>query len=191
MTGFKQANFLGRAEIEDVINEVAEIAEKDRITVALAGGAAMQVYGSDRMTKDVDFLASHEPSRSSFSKNWRLKPLSFGGVSSFSKKKVPVDFIVRNDDQSSLYEEALSEAVDGGGPIRVVSSEHLAVIKLAAGRIKDEEDLRFLLAAKAINLAKTRSITKKFLGFYGVDCLNSFVDEVEWRLASENKKKGQ
>ncbi|MEO7658290.1 MAG: hypothetical protein ABIV48_01640 [Pyrinomonadaceae bacterium] len=40
------------------IEAVSEIAEQHKIDWALAGGLAVILYGSDRLTKDVDIIAT-------------------------------------------------------------------------------------------------------------------------------------
>jgi len=39
------------------VAQVAEIAEREGIRIALCGGLAMQSYGSPRLTRDVDLVA--------------------------------------------------------------------------------------------------------------------------------------
>ena len=78
----------------EAVQKVSELAAQDEIEWAVAGGLAMHLYGSPRLTKVVDIIASDHLS---------LTPqhrLSFGGSSyilEVGKYSVQVDWIVRND----------------------------------------------------------------------------------------------
>lgn len=171
MTSNPFKKFLGPEAIVAVIERAAS--ELGKTDFALCGGAAMQVYGSDRLTKDVDFLAYEVPP---FLKSRRR--LTFGG-SAGTVDGVPTDFIVRNDDYAPLYEEALEMArYDSNIGCQVVRPAHLAAMKLAARRDKDELDLKFLLASKVVPLKEARIIVGDHLGRYAVDELDDYEKEV-------------
>jgi hypothetical protein len=167
--------FLDPREIEKAIADIAEIARREGSEVVLVGGVAMALYGSDRMTKDVDFA-----SRTMLVGLKVVKPLSFGGYAALSPHGHPVDIIVRHDEYTSLYDEAIDRACDVGLPVKVVSPEHLAALKLAASRDKDEMDLKSLIRLGAIDISTTRSIVKNHLGEYAARAFDSLCDEVEW-----------
>lgn len=139
------------------VKALVKLADKNKIRVALCGGFAMHLYGSDRMTVDIDFLADAElpmPSEG---------PLSFGGVK-YSRGKTPVDWIIRQDDQTFVYQKALAERIKKDG-YPVLSPEWLAIIKLLAGRTKDQFDLLFLLRQPGlVNRAKVKLIVKVLFG---------------------------
>jgi len=168
--------FLDASHVRIAIGEIAKMARGKNIRPVLAGGNAMQIYGSDRLTTDVDFLASAVPTEIVVE-----KPLSFGGVSGRSPGGFPVDIIVRNDDFAELYASAQNDPIEMGLPVPVVKPEYLAAMKLVAGRAKDEEDLKSLIRLEAIDLGKTREIIRKHLGAFAVKEFGSFVDEVAWR----------
>lgn len=163
------------------IDAAIEAVKKMDIDAVLAGGAAMQIWGSDRLTRDVDFLATAAPTER------RWQPLSLGGVRGVvGRDRIPVDIIVRDDDYAKLYEEAIDRAVRVKGvAVPVVRPEYLAAMKLAAARAKDDEDLRALIRLDAIDLAATREIILRHLGRFAVDEFNRIVDEVAWRSARE------
>jgi len=50
MTGPRRKKFLDASQITGAITEAAAIARKQHVRVALAGGCAMQIHGSDRLT---------------------------------------------------------------------------------------------------------------------------------------------
>jgi hypothetical protein len=178
MTSEAFKKYLGPKEMERVISKVVEIVHMDG--VALCGGAAMQVYGSDRLTKDVDFLSFEVPS---LLKN--RKRLTFGG-SGGTVDGVPTDFIVRDDDYKDLYEAALTTAkFDRSAGCRVVRASYLAAMKLAARRDKDELDLKTLIENDVLPLRETRAIINEHLGRYAMDEFNSY--ELEMRLMGRRK----
>src|SRR5262245_32681356 len=102
----------------------------------------MYFYGSPRLTKDVDIIAS---------KNLSLTPdhrLSFGGSSytlQVGKYAVQIDWIVRSDGYQKYYRAALKDAIQLPNGLRVVSTEWLVILKIIAGRQKDLDDVVFLL----------------------------------------------
>lgn len=159
------------------VEEVAALAAEEGVSLVLVGGLAMQLYGSDRLTGDLDFAAD-APIRSLPA----LRALSFGGVQSATSKGVPVDIILRDDDFRPLYEAALnaSPVVPRFG-CRVVPPAYLVAMKMAAGRGKDVLDLKFLLAQEGlVDLASTRVVVRRYLGPYAVKELDRIVDEVAW-----------
>jgi len=181
MTSGIAAKFLDPRQIEEALVQIRELTSLQNIGVALVGGAAMQLYGSDRLTKDVDFVAEAVPTGVI-----RKRKLTFGGYVTETRTGIPVDFIVRRDDFASLYEDALLRARNMGVGVRVVRPEHLAAMKLVAQRDKDELDLKTLINSGHLDLKKAKSIIKKHLGAYAVLDFESYVLEAEWR---KNKEK--
>lgn len=142
-TGLEAAQIIGR------------IAESEKVEWALAGGVAMYLYGSPRLTKDVDVIASNHLSLKADA------PLTFGGSSyvvEVGKYKVSVDWIVRNDGYAKYYRKALSEAVNLPNGIRLISPEWLVILKMFAGRQKYYDDAVFLLGQKDL---VNRSLVKQ------------------------------
>lgn len=124
------------------VKKLAKIAEKEQVEWALAGGVAMHLYGSPRLTKDVDIISlkrlSLEP----------IRPIGFGGESyevKVGKKKIHVDWIVREDNYRQYYVEALKDANVLKNGLRIITPEWLAILKYIAGRDKDLDDIVFLL----------------------------------------------
>lgn len=118
------------------------LAAKEEIEWALAGGLAMHLYGSPRLTKDVDIIAS---------KDLSLTPkhrLGFGGSNytlQVGKYEVPIDWIVRSDGYQIFYRAALKDAVKLPNGLRVVTPEWMVILKFNAGRQMDLDDIVFLL----------------------------------------------
>ena len=171
-----RTKFIDPKVVDETLAEVANIARLEGVKVVVIGGVAMMVYGSDRMTKDVDvatvdeYLAELTP----------IRQLTFGGFVGRTPGGREVDLVVRSDDYRDLYEEAVSLAGDEGLPLLVVSPEHLLALKMAAGRGKDELDVKFLLGSGRVDYTAARWIVKKYLGEYAARVLDSLRDEVEW-----------
>ena len=167
MTGPRRKKFLDASQITGAIAEAALLARKQHVRIALAGGCAMQIYGSDRLTADIDLLASGYPEVP------REGILSFGGIKTSAKNGAPVDYIVRDDAERGLYDAALDGArLVPGVPVPVVTVPYLGAIKLAAGRGKDVQDLEFLLRAHPSAFKVMRALVAKYIGDYAVDDLD-------------------
>jgi hypothetical protein len=124
------------------VSQLAAIAEKENVEWALAGGIAMHLYGSPRLTKDVDVISLERLPLES------IRPIGFGGESYevvIGKKKIHVDWIVREDNYRQYYAQALKEATTLRNGLRVITAEWLAILKYIAGRDKDLDDVVFLL----------------------------------------------
>jgi hypothetical protein len=153
---------------------------------AIVGGLAMQVWGSDRLTNDVDLIAPVAPHGLRGVHDER--PLTFGGVAT-TINGIAVDFIVRDDEFEPLYDEALaySEEYDDL-PTLVVGPEYLVAMKMVAGRPKDEHDLHFLLTDPDVELDLKRAevIVKEHLGRQSVRELRDLRATALW-LKSQGK----
>lgn len=182
MTGPRK--LLDPAKLEEAALQVAALAAGSGIRVALLGGMAMQIYGSDRLTGDIDFVAD-----AVLADLPKGKPLSFGGEQTRTRSGVPVDLIVRDDEFQRLYEDALSSApkLRGPGPlagIRIVSPEYLAAMKMLAGRRRDHDDLEFLILHK-LDTVKARKIIAKHLGPFAAREFDANVLETRWAAKRE------
>lgn len=133
-------------------------AEKDNIEWALVGGIAMHLYGSPRLTKDVDVIASAVLNLES-SKN-----LGFGGkryTVKIENLEVRVDWIVRGDAARKFYESALKEAHKTTSGFPIVTPEWMVILKYIAGRFKDQQDAVYLLKQK--KLVDRRLVRRKIV----------------------------
>ena len=158
---------------------VIQAARREGVTVALAGGYALQMHGSPRLTGDVEEVAD-----GAIAALPPGKRLSFGGYKS-EAEGVPVDVIVRADDFALLYQDALVHASLIKG-VPFIRPEYLAAMKLVAGRRTDLADLAFLVGEEVIDLERTRAIVRQHLGPYAVKELNAFIEETLWRRDKEH-----
>jgi hypothetical protein len=179
MTGTPTKRFLDPKTLTDAAVEIAAAAHKQGAHVALIGGFAMQVYGSDRLTGDLDVVADA-----------RLKAfprgtaLSFGGEQTHAHNGVPVDVVLRRDIYTTLYDEALAHAVRVRGlPLPIVRLEHLAAMKMAAGRPRDEGDLAFLVTKTKIDTRKTLRVVRLHMGAYAGEEFTNFVEVALWEAS--------
>ena len=131
----------------EAAQQIGQLADREEIEWALAGGLAMHLYGSPRHTKDVDIIASKQLSLTP------EHPLTFGGSSytlQVGRYAVQIDWIVRNDGYERFYRAALQEAIDLPNGLRIVTPEWLVILKYNAGRQKDLDDIVFLLRQEKI-----------------------------------------
>lgn len=148
----------------EAAQQVGQLAAQQEIEWALAGGLAMHLYGSPRLTKDVDIIASRDLS---------LMPkhrLNFWGSSytqQVGKYAVQIDWIVRNDGYQKYYRAALKDAIKLSNGMRLVTPEWLVILKFKAGRQKDLDDIVFLL--KQQKLVDRPTVKQKVLEIGGED----------------------
>ena len=176
MTG-RSKRFLAPETLDEAAREVAALAHDENIPVALIGGYALQLYGSPRLTGDVDVVAD-----GLIEALPEGEPLSFGGVQTESPNGVPVDLVLRDDDYAALYEEALVRAVDlQDAPMPVVRLEYLAAMKMGAGRARDGADLEWIILRSGADLSAVRRIVKQYLGLYAAREFDRLVEEARWK----------
>ena len=183
MTSGKKTRFLDAQEIERGIEEVAQLAAAQGVRVALIGGAALQLLGSDRLTKGIDFAADRQLAGLP-----ALGTLDFGGIKATTPSGVPVALVLRDDKYRALYEAAVDHAMRiDGVPVLVVRSEYLVAMKMVAGRPKDDGDLEFLIGDGGVDLERARAVVSEHLGPYAVDELDRYCDEVAWRRSRDSE----
>ncbi len=150
---------------------ISKLAEENGVNWALVGGLAMNLYGSDRLTKDIDVIADKllpiEQSRI-------VGKLKQGGErfnAETDKTVVSVDWIIRNDVFKSMFNQALKDAVRIND-VPILTPEWLVILKFIAGRFKDQEDAVFLLSRNG--LADRKLIKEHVIKTAG---------EIAWELA--------
>jgi hypothetical protein len=182
MTGSgPKKRFLAPEVLDEAAAEIAQIAEAEHVRTALVGGYALQLYGSPRLTGDLDVVAER-----AIEALPEGEALSFGGYQSNAPNGVPVDVVLRDDDYVSLYEAALLSAVDvHESPIPVVQPEYIAAMKMVAGRARDEADLEWLITSQTIDLPRTKKIVRQHLGPYAVQEFDRIVEQARWRASRE------
>lgn len=172
-----------RKELILAAQEVAEKAQALGIDVALIGGLALQLHGSDRLTSDIDFVADKLPPE------WYeiTGKLPGGGDALRGPNDVPTDWIFRRTDAyQALYQEALLKSVtDRKTSLPVATPEYIGAMKMQAARKKDVSDLEWLISQEWFDRAKFTRIVQKHLGPYAVDRLPGLFRDIDW-----NKQEG-
>ena len=128
---------------------ISRLAEENGVNWALVGGLAMNLYGSDRLTKDIDVIADK---LLPIEQSLIVGKLKQGGErfnAETDKTVVSVDWIIRNDIFKSMFNEALKAAVRIN-EVPVLTPEWLVILKFIAGRFKDQEDAVFLLSRNGL-----------------------------------------
>ena len=139
----------------------AQVARERRIRHALLGGTAMMLYGSTRVTKDVDFVAAGPLADPRELRKRRGEGLLTFGGHRYVCGRVAVDWINRTDDKRALYEEALQRGVIRRSGMPVLDPTYLAAVKLAAGRARDVQDAYFLLRTRQADPRKLAAILQR------------------------------
>ena len=148
----------------EAAREIGKTAASENVAWALVGGLAMYLYGSPRLTKDVDVIAANYLSLKANG------PLSFGGSNylvEVGKYKVAVDWIVRNDGYAKYYRQALADAIAMPQGFQLILPEWLVILKMFAGRQKDYDDIVFLLRQK--DLVNRPQVKEKIVATAGED----------------------
>ncbi len=148
----------------EAARKIGKLAAQEEIEWAIAGGLAMYIFGSDRLTKDVDIIASQNLSLTPD------HPLGFGGSSytlQVGKYAVQIDWIVRSDGYKKYYTAALRDAVKMPNGLRVITPEWMVILKINAGRQKDLNDAVFLL--KQQKLVDRPKVKRKLISVGGED----------------------
>ncbi len=164
------------------IETLGKLADDNKIDWALAGGLAVILYGSDRLTKDVDIIAS------------KKLPLQSEGILvqggerysvKTEKKVVAVDWITRSDEAKQFYQEALKDAVTIQ-QTPILTPEWLVILKYIVGRFKDQEDGVFLLSKKG--LVDRRKIKEMIIDVGSVETWAAFKSGLErWYNLADGK----
>jgi hypothetical protein len=179
MASSRRHKFLAPELLDEATSELAEILEEQEACVALIGGYALQLYGSPRLTGDIDVASDRMILRLP-----KGKHLSFGGFQTTAPNGTPVDVVIRSDGYESLYEEAIVTAREMRDiDLPVALTEYLAAMKMIPNRGKDEADLEWLIMEKKIKIRKTRDIILRHLGRYAADEFDLTVDEAKWRAS--------
>jgi hypothetical protein len=157
-------NLISGDDALQAIDIVRQMAVENDIDWAVCGGIAMAIYGSPRLTRDVEIIASK---RLPLAKERIIGQLKQGGehfIIETKTREVPIDWILRNDDFKALYREALKDAVMIDS-IPILTPEWLVILKFIAVRFKYQEDAVYLLREKGwVNRDKIRELITKVFG---------------------------
>jgi len=147
---------------ENLLKELAQALERENIPYLVMGGQAVLLHGEPRLTRDIDVtlglmpndldrvlrivgdlgleVLTSEPEKFT-NETWVLPVLD-------AKSGIRVDFIFSS---SAFESQAMKRAVPvniKGTNVRFASAEDLIIQKIFAGRPRDMEDVRGILAKK-------------------------------------------
>jgi hypothetical protein len=141
--------------------EFASLARRERIRWYVFGAEAVNLYGFPRKTADLDLTIDLED------RDVRdfIAPLRHGGFTPrfpddafiratrvipivHDATKLPVDLVLAGPGLEQLFLDAARPCRLGRTTVPVIAPEHLIVTKVLAGRPKDLEDVRELLAMR-------------------------------------------
>lgn len=145
--------------IEKLIKKIAQHLDKNKIPYMIIGGQAVLLYGTPRLTRDIDITLGIDTDKllliEKLCKKLGLKilpknPKNFARdtkvfPSEETKLKIRVDFIF----SFTLYEQQAikraKEVLLDGYSVKFASCEDLIIHKMFAGRAIDEEDVKNIL----------------------------------------------
>lgn len=164
-------NVIDSDSASQTVEIITKLAEEHGVNWALVGGLAMNLYGSDRLTKDIDVIADKLLPLPQSQIVGKLKQGGERFNAETDKNVVSVDWIIRNDVFKTMFNEALKSAVKIND-VPVLTPEWLVILKFIAGRFKDQEDAVFLLSRKGL-------VDRKLIKEYIVKSAG----EISWELA--------
>lgn len=155
--------FVGEADVQKALRKLARVLEEEGIPYAIAGAMALNAYGYERVTVDVDVLLTREGLAS-----FKAKYLGRGYAEKFKGSRgvrdtehaVNVDVLVAGEfpgdgkPKPVAFPDPATASVDKDG-IALLPLEKLVELKLASGisaphRLKDLADVLELVRAAVL-----------------------------------------
>lgn len=145
--------------IEKLIQKVAERLDKDKIPYMIIGGQAVLLYGSPRLTRDIDITLGVDTDKfrsiEIICKDLGLKILP-ENPSDFAKETnvlpaedqnsaIRLDFIFSFTEYEAQAMNRTKEIAMNGYPIKFASCEDVIIHKMFAARAVDIEDVKNIL----------------------------------------------
>ena len=164
--------------IEELIKKIAQCLDQDEIPYMIIGGQAVLLYGTPRLTRDIDItlgidtdkfqliegvcrklelkILSENPEE--FAKETKVVPAEE------SKSKIRVDFIFSFTEYEAQAIKRAKKVLMNDYPVKFASCEDLIIHKMIAARAIDAEDVRNILIKnnKSIDLEYIRRWLSEF-----------------------------
>jgi len=164
--------------IEKLIKKIAQRLDKDKIPYMIIGGQAVLLYGTPRLTRDIDITLGIDtdkfPLIEGICRKLGLKVLP-ENPEDFTREtkvlpaeelklRIRVDFIFSFTPYEAQAIKRTKEVVMNGYPVKFASCEDVIIHKIFAGRAVDEEDVKNILIKnkKSIDLEYIRRWLSEF-----------------------------
>ena len=168
--------------IERLIKNIAKCLSEEKIPYMIIGGQAVLLYGTPRLTRDIDITLGVDTDKFSLiekvCRKLKLKilpedPIDFARTTKVLpaedvKLRIRVDFIFSFTQYEAQAVKRSKRVLINGYPVKFASCEDIIIHKMLAARAIDEEDIKNILI-KNKNSIDVRYI-KKWLGeFSNID----------------------
>ena len=164
--------------IEKLIKKIAQHLDEDEIPYMIIGGQAVLLYGTPRLTRDIDITLGIDtdkfPLIEGICRKLGLKVLP-ENPEDFTREtkvlpaeelklRIRVDFIFSFTPYEAQAIKRTKEVVMNGYPVKFASCEDVIIHKMFAGRAVDEEDVKNILIKnkKSIDLEYIRRWLSEF-----------------------------
>jgi len=145
--------------IEKLIKKIAQCLDKDEVPYMIIGGQAVLLYGSPRLTRDIDITLGVDTDKflviEGICKRLGLKilpekPENFAAETKVlpteePKIKIRVDFIFSFTPYETQAIKRTKKVLMDGYPVKFASCEDVIIHKMVAARAVDEEDVNNIL----------------------------------------------
>jgi predicted nucleotidyltransferase len=164
--------------IEELITKIAQCLDRDEIPYMIIGGQAVLLYGTPRLTRDIDITLGVDTDKfqliegvcsklglkilpenpEGFARDTKVLPAEE------SKLKIRVDFIFSFTPYEAQAIKRTKEIVMNDYAVKFASCEDVVIHKMVAGRAVDVEDVRNILIKnnKTIDLEYIRRWLSEF-----------------------------
>jgi predicted nucleotidyltransferase len=164
--------------IEELIKKIAQRLDRDDIPYMIIGGQAVLLYGSPRLTRDIDITLGIDTDKfqpiEKICKELGLKllpqkPADFAGETKVlpvedTNLRIRVDFIFSFTPYEAQAVTRTKEVPMNGYPAKFASCEDVIIHKMVAGRAIDAEDVKNILIKNRDSI-DLEYIRKWLLGF--------------------------
>ena len=145
--------------IEELIQKIAQRLDKDEIAYMIIGGQAVLLYGSPRLTRDIDITLGVDTDRFPLIEKicrelgLNILPESPADFASETKvlpaeepkSRIRVDFIFSFTPYEAQAMTRTKEVLMNGYPVKFASCEDVIIHKMVAARAIDTEDVKNML----------------------------------------------
>jgi len=166
--------------IEELITKIAQCLDRDEIPYMIIGGQAVLLYGTPRLTRDIDITLGIDTDKfqliEGVCRKLELKILSenpeeFARETKVvpaeeSKSKIRVDFIFSFTEYEARAIKRAKKVLMNDYPVKFASCEDVIIHKMIAARAVDVEDVRNILTKneRSLDLEYVKRWLSEFSG---------------------------